>query len=132
MKCTRGLMPFLQGNAEVIVAWCDASAGIEEITGRRQVDQETEALTLPHGTLSGDGFIWTLGQLCTLHGVPFDPALFMGQFPPPYSVEKLLAALGALGIQAGQTNALAITPHNSGGIQKRWFEFPTRPYTRTP
>jgi ATP-binding cassette, subfamily B, bacterial HlyB/CyaB len=53
------------------------------------------------GHMSGDDFVWTLGQLCALHRVPFDPGLFLGQFPPPYSREKLFAALGALGFRAG-------------------------------
>src|SRR5512134_1667927 len=57
--------------------------------------------------LSGDDFVWTLGQLCALHRVPFDPRLFLGQFPPPYTYEKLLAALGALGFDAGHGAAAA-------------------------
>ena len=58
--------------------------------------------------MSKDDFVWTLGQLCALHRVPFDPALFLGQFPPPYSQEKLLAALGALGFHAGRGEAAAL------------------------
>ncbi len=54
------------------------------------------------GHMSGEDFVWTLGQLCALHRVPFDPGLFLGQFPPPYSKEKLFAALGALGFRAGR------------------------------
>ncbi|MGA7984995.1 MAG: peptidase domain-containing ABC transporter [Burkholderiales bacterium] len=56
------------------------------------------------GHMSGEDFVWTLGQLCALHSVPFDPGLFLGQFPPPYSREKLFAALGALGFRAGHGN----------------------------
>jgi subfamily B ATP-binding cassette protein HlyB/CyaB len=63
---------------------------------------------VPPGGVSRDGFVWTLGQLCALHRVPFDPALFLGQFPPPYSQEKLFAALGALGFHAGRSNAAAL------------------------
>ncbi|MFY9316412.1 MAG: hypothetical protein WAO95_12750 [Burkholderiales bacterium] len=37
----------------------------------------------PGGVSRGD-FVWTLGQLCALHRIPFDPGLFLGQFPPPY------------------------------------------------
>jgi len=58
--------------------------------------------------LSGGDFVWILGQLCALHRVPFDPGLFLGQFPPPYSQEKLLAALGALGFHAGRGDAAAL------------------------
>jgi len=60
--------------------------------------------------LSREDFIWTLGTLCALHRIPFEPALFLGQFPPPYTVEKLLAALGALGFHAGQTDARSVDP----------------------
>ena len=60
------------------------------------------------GELSRDDFVWTLGQLCALHRIPFDPGLFLGQFPPPYSQEKLLAALGALGFHAGRGEAAAL------------------------
>ncbi|MGH6628651.1 MAG: ABC transporter transmembrane domain-containing protein, partial [Burkholderiales bacterium] len=55
--------------------------------------------------MSGGDFVWTLGQLCALHRVPFDPGLFLGQFPPPYTQEKLLGALGALGFHAGRSEA---------------------------
>ena len=72
------------------------------------MEQQTAATSLPPGTLSGEGFIGTLGPLCTLHGVPFDPALFLGQFLSPGTVEKLLAVLGALGFQTGQTQAQVI------------------------
>lgn len=57
--------------------------------------------------LSGDDFVWTLGQLCALHRVPFDARLFLGQFPPPYTYEKLLGALGALGFDAGRGDTAA-------------------------
>jgi subfamily B ATP-binding cassette protein HlyB/CyaB len=60
------------------------------------------------GGVSRDDFVWTLGQLCALHRVPFDPALFLGQFPPPYSQEKLLAALSALGFYAGHSEAATL------------------------
>ena len=62
------------------------------------------------GDLSRDDFIWTLGTLCALHRIPFDPGLFLGQFPPPYSVEKLLAALAALGFRAGESSAKSLDP----------------------
>ncbi|MGH8744940.1 MAG: peptidase domain-containing ABC transporter [Burkholderiales bacterium] len=60
------------------------------------------------GDMSREDFVWTLGQLCALHRVPFDPGLFLGQFPPPYSQEKLFAALGALGFRAGRGQAAAL------------------------
>ncbi|MGH8745338.1 MAG: hypothetical protein ACREUK_02470, partial [Burkholderiales bacterium] len=60
------------------------------------------------GDMSREDFVWTLGQLCALHRVPFDPGLLLGQFPPPYSQEKLFAALGALGFRAGRGQASAL------------------------
>ena len=58
--------------------------------------------------MPADAFVWTLGQLCALHRLPFDPGLVLGQFPPPHSQEKLLAALGALGFHAGRGEAVAL------------------------
>jgi subfamily B ATP-binding cassette protein HlyB/CyaB len=55
-----------------------------------------------------DDFVWALGTLCAFHRVPFDADLFLRQFPPPYTVEKLLAALGALGFHAGQAGIASI------------------------
>ena len=31
------------------------------------------------GLMSREDFVWTLGQLCALHRVPFDPGLLLGQ-----------------------------------------------------
>ncbi|MGH8688890.1 MAG: peptidase domain-containing ABC transporter [Burkholderiales bacterium] len=53
-------------------------------------------------------FAWTVGSLCQISRIPFDASLLLGQFPPPYSEEKLLAALGALGFQAGSAKAVAL------------------------
>jgi subfamily B ATP-binding cassette protein HlyB/CyaB len=72
------------------------------------VTTQTAAEGARPGAVSTEDFVWTLGQLCALHRVPFDPALFLGQFPPPYSREKLLAALGALGIHAGRSEAASL------------------------
>ena len=60
------------------------------------------------GAVPKDDFVWVLGTLCALHRVPFDADLFLRQFPPPYSVEKLLGALGALGFHAGQASTASI------------------------
>jgi subfamily B ATP-binding cassette protein HlyB/CyaB len=58
--------------------------------------------------LSRNDFVWTLSQLAALCRVPFDPALFLGQFPPPYSEEKLLAALAGLGFRTGRGTAAVL------------------------
>ena len=72
------------------------------------MESQKEENSARSGDLSGDGVAWTLGQLCALHRVPFDPRLFLGQFPPPYSQEKLLAALEAFGFHAGRSEAATL------------------------
>jgi subfamily B ATP-binding cassette protein HlyB/CyaB len=54
-----------------------------------------------HGAVPGDQFAWALGALCALHRIPFDADLVLKQFPPPYSIEKLIEALRALGFRTG-------------------------------
>jgi len=66
-----------------------------------------DAGTAANGVPTRD-FVWTLGQLCALQRVPFDPGLVLGQFPPPYTEEKLLAALESLGFHAGSARAAAL------------------------
>ncbi len=55
------------------------------------------------GRLSGPDFLWVLGSLCQLHRIPFDPQLVLRQFPPPHSRQKLVEALNALGLRAGES-----------------------------
>ncbi len=52
-----------------------------------------------------DGFIWSLGSLCRLHRVPFDPELVLRQFPPPHDLATLLRAARACGLKAGLAGA---------------------------
>jgi ATP-binding cassette, subfamily B, bacterial HlyB/CyaB len=52
-------------------------------------------------------FAWTVGSLCRINRIPFDSRLLLTQYPPPYSREKLLTALSALGFEAGR-NELAV------------------------
>ncbi|MGD9953964.1 MAG: hypothetical protein AB7S87_15420, partial [Burkholderiales bacterium] len=54
------------------------------------------------GAVPGEQFAWALGALCALHRVPFDADLILKQTPPPYTVEKLIEALRALGFRAAQ------------------------------
>ena len=61
-----------------------------------------------HGAVPGDQFAWALGALCALHRVPFDADLVLKQFPPPYSIDKLIEALRALGFRAGLAAAGAL------------------------
>lgn len=44
--------------------------------------------------------IWGLGSLCQINRIPFDPALVLQNFPPPYTFTTLLHALKALGLRA--------------------------------
>ena len=60
------------------------------------------------GAVPSEEFAWALGAMCTLHRVPFDADLLLKQFPPPYSIDKLIAALQALGLRAGQSSAASL------------------------
>jgi subfamily B ATP-binding cassette protein HlyB/CyaB len=51
-----------------------------------------------HGLPVGEeDFVWVLGSLERLHGIPFDPVLTVQQFPPPFTCDSLLVAAQALG-----------------------------------
>jgi subfamily B ATP-binding cassette protein HlyB/CyaB len=52
--------------------------------------------------LSDADFVWVLGSLCQLHRVPFDPALLLQQFPPPYDRAAVLGAAKALDFKVGE------------------------------
>lgn len=51
---------------------------------------------------SRSDFVWTLGSLCQLHRKPFDAALLLQRFPPPYDHSSLLSAARALGLKIGE------------------------------
>ncbi len=61
-----------------------------------------------------ESFVWLLGSLHGLARLPFDPALLLGRFPPPYDRFVLIEALRACGFRAGETaissKALAALP----------------------
>ena len=50
--------------------------------------------------IEGGSLAWTLGSICQINRVPFDPALLSQHFPPPYTLETLLHALQAYGFKA--------------------------------
>ena len=52
-----------------------------------------------------EAFVWALESLCRLHRVPFDAALVLKQFPPPYDLPTLLRAAQACGLKAGLAGA---------------------------
>jgi len=51
--------------------------------------------------------IWLLGSLCQIHRRPWDPALALQRFPPPYSLKTLHEAAAEYGFRLGET---AIVP----------------------
>jgi subfamily B ATP-binding cassette protein HlyB/CyaB len=54
------------------------------------------------GGISAEHFVRVLGSLCRIHRVPFDAALLLQQFPPPYARHNLIEAARALGFKAGE------------------------------
>ena len=56
----------------------------------------------PNLRLADRDFVWILGSLCQMHRVPFDPALLLQQFPPPYDRTTVLNAAKALALKAGE------------------------------
>lgn len=51
-------------------------------------------------SLRKDALIWALGSLSQINRIPFDPALILQKFPPPYTFTTLLNAVKALGLRA--------------------------------
>ena len=51
--------------------------------------------------LSTESCLWSLGNLCRLHRIPFARELVLQQFPPPYSQVVLQRATEALGFRSG-------------------------------
>ena len=43
--------------------------------------------------LGKEPFVWAVGSLCALHRVPFDAALLLRRFPPPYNTVSLQQAV---------------------------------------
>lgn len=58
--------------------------------------------------MSKEGFHWALSAFCALNRIPFDPALVLRQFPPPYSLVSVQHALKSLGFRASLKKT---TPH---------------------
>jgi subfamily B ATP-binding cassette protein HlyB/CyaB len=47
--------------------------------------------------------VWLLGSLSQIQRIPFDPALILQQFPPPYTLVTLIEAARALGFRTGES-----------------------------
>jgi subfamily B ATP-binding cassette protein HlyB/CyaB len=59
-------------------------------------------------TLSTSDFVWLLGSLCQAHRIPWDPALALQRFPPPYSVLTLQEAGAQYGFRFGEADACSL------------------------
>jgi len=55
---------------------------------------------VPGWSLTKDDVLLALASMCRLHRVPFDAALVLREFPPPYTLESLLEAARRLGFAA--------------------------------
>ena len=58
--------------------------------------------------LSTADFIWVLGSLCQAHRIPWEPALALQRFPPPYSLLTLREAGAQYGFRFGEADASTI------------------------
>jgi len=61
--------------------------------------QETTAHSL--GQLDTPSALWLLGSLAGFYRRPFDAALVLQRFAPPFDFPSLIEALEALGLKAG-------------------------------
>jgi subfamily B ATP-binding cassette protein HlyB/CyaB len=59
------------------------------------------AIQLAAGVAEAD-FAWTIGSLCQINRIPFDPALLLQKFPAPHSVRQLIEALRSFGFRTGE------------------------------
>jgi len=62
------------------------------------------AIQLDAGIAESD-LVWTVGSLCQLNRLPFDPALLLQKFPAPHSIRQLIDALRTFGFRAGEAKA---------------------------
>lgn len=59
-------------------------------------------------SLSTSDFAWLLGSLCQAHRIPWDAALALQRFPPPYSISTLQEAGALYGFRFGQADAATL------------------------
>src|SRR5262245_34811389 len=65
----------------------------------------SNSLTHP---ISARELAWALGGLAAVHRMPFDPALVLGQFAPPYSLATLVQAAQAMNFSVSCRDANAV------------------------
>ena len=63
------------------------------------------------GALAGEDVARILEALCRLHRVPFDAALVLQQFPPPYDRNLFIEAARALGFKAARVSLAGTALH---------------------
>jgi len=56
--------------------------------------------TAPPPKLTTKQFIWLIGSLCRVHGLPFDAVRLVQQFPPPHLRAALVDAARAHGLRS--------------------------------
>ncbi len=56
-----------------------------------------QSIAISEQIISKDDFIWLIGSLCQINRLPFDQALLIQQFIPPYNTVALQSALQQLG-----------------------------------
>ena len=61
----------------------------------------------PAQALTREDLLWVVGSFCAIHRKPFDPELFLRQFPPPYTTDTLIVATRALGFRCRATTPAA-------------------------
>lgn len=59
-------------------------------------------------SLSTPDFVWLLGSLCQAHRIPWDAALALQRFPPPYSMRTLQEAGALYGFRFGHADAATL------------------------
>lgn len=63
--------------------------------------------------LSKDAFVWTLGSMCSLSRLPFDPSLLLRKFPPPYDIHHVQQAAQEYGFRVALHNADITSLHQA-------------------
>jgi subfamily B ATP-binding cassette protein HlyB/CyaB len=63
--------------------------------------------------LSKDTFVWILGSMCSLNRVPFDAALLLHKFPPPYDINHVQQAAQEYGFRIALQDADITSVHQA-------------------
>ncbi len=55
---------------------------------------------------------WLLGSLCQIHRIPWNPALGLQPFAPPYAISTLIEVAGRFGLSLGQSHVCRLQEGN--------------------